>query len=52
MIRRLTYLDYSNTKRRNITTMMNDVSCWLYACSSLEPGRRSADDDELLQPDY
>ena len=37
MIRRLTYLDYSNTKVRNITTIMEARYCADFnACSSLD----------------
>ena len=48
MIHRLTYLDYSNTKGRNITTMMEGR----YRADFKLAPRRSADNEELLQPDY
>ena len=44
MIRCLTYLDYSNAKRRNITTMVK--AGIVLTLSLLQPGCHSTDDDE------
>ena len=54
MIRRLMYLDYSDTKRCSITTMMNGVSRadFMLTPACMESGRRSVEDDELLQSEY